>query len=583
MTRPLSPDEMRELTQVSLGEAGADLAIVNGTVVNVYTAELMKDVTVLIKGERIAYIGKNTGKAISPSTQIIDARGKVLIPGLIDGHTHAVKMYSTSELVKAALKDGTTTVITEVEGIGATMGYRGIIAFLASAKNQPMKFFVTVPPIVVRLRANEYTLTRAEFRRLLQREEVVGMGESYWAQVISDKGLALEFIADTMKRRKKVDGHSAGARDNKLQAYIATGVSSCHEPTNPEELRERLRAGLFVFVREGGVRRDLEAIARIKSEQMDLRRLALCTDEIIQIATEGYMASVVQKAIDLGFDPITAIQMATINSAQRFGLDDSIGGIAPGKYADIVIVPDLKTVHAEWVISNGQVVSKNGELLIQPRHRYARSVYKTTSLPRKLDAADFTVPAQGQQAKVRVIDLVTSLVTREAIIGMPVSDGQLQVDTDKDILKASIINRTHTPGRQFTGFVHSLHLKHGAIATTTVWDVSCIGVVGASEADMALAANRVVELGGGTVVCSAGKILAELALPVAGVISEEPMEVVLGKCKEIQTATTSLGSRLPDTLLSIGVLTTSAIPFLRMSDEGLVDVKQNRVVDLIAP
>ncbi|MBI4295968.1 MAG: adenine deaminase, partial [Chloroflexi bacterium] len=382
------------------------------------------------------------------------------------------------------------------------------------------------------------------------------------------------------------DGHSAGARDNKLQAYIATGVSSCHEPTNPEELRERLRAGLFVFIREGAVRRDLDALSRIKNDRMDFRRLALCTDDIdpIQLVTNGYMGQVIRQAIALGFDPIVAIQMATINPAQRFALDDFIGGIAPGKYADIVVIPDLKTIRAEWVISNGQVVAKNGELLVQPKkHRYPESFYTTTRLPRRLYADDFRVRAGGKQAKIRAIDQVTNLVTREAIIDMEASDGQFCIDTDNDILKAAIISRVHSPGKMFSGFIRGLHLKQGAIATTAVWDVSDIGVVGADEADMALAVNRVVELGGGIVVCARGKILAELALPVAGIISEAPMEVIATRHREIQAATTSLGSRLPDTLLTVCVMTTSAIPFLRISDDGLLDVKQNRVVDLIVP
>ncbi|MEE8619289.1 MAG: amidohydrolase family protein, partial [Dehalococcoidales bacterium] len=267
---------MKEVMKVSLGEAEADLAIVNGNIVNVYTGEVLAGDIVLIKGDKIAYVGKNADKSIGSITQVIDATGKTLIPGLIDGHTHLDFIYSVSELAKYAIKGGTTTIITEVSGFVFPLGYQGIIEFLRSARNQLIKIFVTAPSMVtINPAAKEHLLNVDQLRRLLRRKEVLGLGESYWGPVVEGDPRTINLIAETMKAGKKVEGHSAGARGNKLQAYISLGVSSCHEPVTAEEVLERLRSGLTVFVREGVARSDLEAISKIKDENIDFRRLAL--------------------------------------------------------------------------------------------------------------------------------------------------------------------------------------------------------------------------------------------------------------------------------------------------------------------
>jgi len=245
-----------ELMRVALGEAEADLAIINGSVVNVYTGEVLEGDTVLVKGDRIAYVGKDAGKAIGSSTRVIDAAGKTLIPGLIDGHTHIDTSYSISELLRYALKGGTTTIITETSNIASALGYEGVIQFLRSARNQPVKIFVTAPPMVTISPVTEqHALSVKQLRNLLRRKEVIGLGEPYWGEVIGGNRRVLDLITETINQGKKVDGHSAGATDKKLQAYISSGVSSCHEPITAEEVRERLRLGLFVLIREGEIKK----------------------------------------------------------------------------------------------------------------------------------------------------------------------------------------------------------------------------------------------------------------------------------------------------------------------------------------
>ena len=580
-------EQVYELMKVALGEAEADLAIINGDIVNVYTGEVIKRASVLIKGDKIAYVGKDTGKSIGPATRVIDADGKTLIPGLIDGHTHIDGPYSISEILRYAIRGGTTTIITESSDIASILGYEGIVQFLASTKNQPIKVFITVPPLVtLSPTTEEHAITVGELRKLLRRKEVLGLGETYWGEVVNGGGRILDLIAETIKWGKKVEGHSAGATGNKLQAYIASGVSSCHEPINAEEVRERLRLGLFILIREGEVRRELEAIAEIRGENINFNRLALSSDGLgpWQLVNDGYMEFVVQKAINLGFNPILAIQMATINTAQHFAIDDVIGGIAPGKYADIVIIPELRTIQPQCVISNGQVVAQDGKPVVQPRkHHYPKTIQNSVHLVRDFTAGDFAIPVESsrRQVKVRVIDQVTNLVTREEFVDMPVVDGQLKPDTSKNILKVAAIERAYGTGKSFVGFVRGIGLKRGAIATTEVWDCGNIIVVGADETDMAQAVNRVKELGGGIVVCAGNRILAEIALPVAGGISTQSMETIASKFHKIQQAAIALGSNLPDIRITLAVLPSPAIPFLRICESRLFNLRQNSFVDLI--
>jgi adenine deaminase len=582
----LSREQTRDLMGVALGEIEADIAIVDGDVVNVYTSEVLPTSYVLIKGDRIAYVGEKGKGAIGPSTKVIDAAGKTLIPGLIDGHVHTDWIYSMSEFSRYALKGGTTTIISEMTFLVYRLGYRGIIEYLKSVRDQPIKVFVTISPMLTLSQAvEEHAITLDELRRLLRRKEVVGLGEQLWSLVIAGKyPRVMDFMVETINAGKKVNGHTSGAKDNKLQAYIDCGVSSCHEPITAEEARERLRLGLFVLIREGETRQELEAVSKIKDEGIDLSRLALSTDGLgpWQLMEKGYMDFVVQEAIDFGFDPITAIKMATINTAQHFAIDDFVGGIAPGKYADIVIVPNLHTIRGEHVISKGQLVVKGGELLYKPgKYAYPKYMKNSIKLTRDLTADDFAVATSKSPAEVRAIDYVTSLITREAIVDIPVSAGRLCIDVGDDLLKVAAIERTHVPGRTFVGFIRGFKLQRGAVASSLTWDSSDIVVVGASEADMAQAVNRLIQLKGGIIVCADGKILAELPCPVAGLISPEPIETIAADLYRVQHAAEELGFPFPNLRTTLGILTTPAIPFLRICEDGLYNITQKRFVDLI--
>ncbi|MFC1926114.1 adenine deaminase C-terminal domain-containing protein, partial [Chloroflexota bacterium] len=341
-----------------------------------------------------------------------------------------------------------------------------------------------------------------------------------------------------------------------------------------------------VMIREGDVRRDLEAIASIKDEPIDFRRLVFCTDVVHpeHLIEHGHMEFVVQKAIDLGFDPIMAIQMATLNAAEHFSLDHLIGGIAPGKCADMVILPDLRKIEAEMVISNGQIIAREGHILVPPRkHIYSRSTMKSVRIPRKLKPADFHVRVQGgdRPVTVRVISLVAGPVTREEQTAMIPENGLLEVDIDRDILKVAFIERTMNTGKMFTGFVKGIGMRKGAYASSVSMGSSGITVVGTNDEDMAGAVNRVIQLQGGVVVYAEGEVIAELPMPIGGFTSDLPIEEVRQRYEEIRQSAIDLGSSIQDIYLIITALTTTALPSLRICEAGLIDIKKRDLVGLI--
>jgi adenine deaminase len=295
------------------------------------------------------------------------------------------------------------------------------------------------------------------------------------------------------------------------------------------------------------------------------------------------MDYVVQKAIDRGFDPVSAIQMATVNPAQYFSLDGILGGIAPGKHADLVLLPDVRTIKPEWVISMGRVVAEAGRLLVQPRdHRFSEKSLNTMHLTRRFEASDFFISASGRTSpvKVRVIDQVTPLVTKEYIASVPVVEGKIQSDPAKDLLKIAAIERVFSPGKRSIGLIRGFSLRSGAVASSSAWDTSDIIVVGENDRDMAGAVNRVVELRGGAAVCVGGKISAEIPLPIFGLMSDLPMESLAPSYRKLTKTMKDLGCPLKDPLRTLTTLTCAAIPFLRICEEGLVDIKTGKKVGL---
>ena len=577
----LRAESMKTLAAVSLGQEEADLVIKGVDLVNVYTREVLNGYSVATKGKWIAYVGPEANHTIGSGTKVIDGAGRVLIPGFVDGHAHMLYYASPQEFLRYAMRGGTTTIVTEIMELTFPLGYKGLIDCLETLKDQPIKIFSTVPPSVTLSKdAAARAPTLAQLLQLLKRDDVLGVGEGFWQEVLRGERNYPALSAEALKLGKTSEGHAAGCRGQRLAAYLDHGVSSCHESVSAEEVVEKLRFGICTMIRQGSIRKELEAIASVKDRGLDLRRAALVTDgaDPRDLVRKGYLERVVQRAIGAGFDPILAVQMATLNVAEHFRLDGMLGGISPAKYADMVLIPDLRTIKAEMVISNGVIIARDGKLLIEPRP----AVFTGSELKKiQVSPNDFAIKVPRKETlRVRVIDQVTELVTREAILDLPASHAELKADPGHDILKVSVIS---CEGRQFTGLVRGQGLQAGAMATSGAWETFATVVVGAGDADMAMAVNRIFEMGGGIVVCSEGKIQAELALPVAGLMSNQRIEEIVERLDQIQAKAKALGFRFADAALTLAVLTTAAIPFLRLSEEGLVDSKTGRVVDLVVP
>lgn len=579
--RLLNAEDMRALAAVALGEEEADLVVKDADLADVYSRELLRGYSVAVKGEWIAYVGPDANHTIGRSTKVVDAKGKVLIPGLVDGHAHILYYAAPHEFLRYAMAGGTTTIITELMEFAFPLGYKGLVGCIEMFKHQPIKIFSTIPPSVTFSKdAAKRAPTLEQLIELLSREDIMGVGEGFWQEVLQKKTNYPALATEALRLRKTVEGHAAGCRSRRLSAYLDYGVSSCHESVSADEVIEKIRLGVWAMIREGSIRKELDSVAKIKDLGLDLRRAALVTDGVDprDLAAKGYLEHVLQRAVDAGFDPLLAVQMATLNVAEHFRLEGLLGGIAPGKYADMLLIPDLRTIKAQCVVSNGRVIAEEGRLTVEPR----RAWFKGDGLEkRNVGPNDFAVRVHNKgSVKVRVIDQVTELVTKELMLDLPVVDGKLQADPNRNILKASVIS---CEGRMFTGLIRGHGFRGGAMATSGAWETFAVVVVGTNDADMAAAANRISEMGGGIVVCSQGEVQAELPLPVAGMLSDLKLEEIVRRLNAIQEKAEALGFRFPDAALTLATLTTAAIPFLRLSEEGLMDVKTGRVVEMIIP
>ncbi|MFZ0134253.1 MAG: adenine deaminase C-terminal domain-containing protein [Desulfobacterales bacterium] len=575
--------DVQQLMRVALAQEFADLVVLNGRLLNVYTGEILDRMAVCTKGPWIACMGADTGGRIGPQTEVIDAAGKMLIPGLIDGHTHLAWLGGIAAVLGPLMTGGTTALVTESLEIYPIAGLAGISDFLEALSDQPIKIFATAP-FGASISREALGIDPADLNDLLSRPDIVGLGESYWQAVVQNPELASPALEATLSSGKTLEGHTAGARGNKLAAYLAAGISSCHEPITAAEALERLRLGLHVMLREGSIRRDLDALAAIKDAGVDPRRLILVTDGLspLDLIEKGGMDFVVRKAIERGFDPIVAVQMATLNVAEHFRLDGLIGGIAPGRSADMLIVPDLKAFRPEIVISNGRVIAAHGRVRVDPRRpRFLPASLSSVLLPEEMTPADFQIMAPGTgSVKVRVIEMVTDLVTTECHLDLRPVENRLNADAERDLIKVAAIDRTHVPGKRFIGLLKGFGLKTGAMACSAAWDTSDIIVAGTTGHDMAAAVNRIRELQGGAVVAENGAVTAELPLPVFGLMSEESLERVAQKLAEVNAAANRLGCPFPDPLLTLVTLTGAAIPYLRICEEGLVNLKNGETMGL---
>lgn len=579
----MSQKQRARVIQTALGKVKADIVLAGGQLVNVYSGEILPDLWVAVKGNRVAYVGGPHPELVDDNTAIHELEGRFLLPGFIDGHTHLDSIFQVRDYAEYALAYGNTTAVSEVAMIANAMGVKGVEFFLQETENLPLRVFVLAPPLVPPFPELESSrpFPADYFRELLASGRCLGVGETYWPRVIAleDRALSQYQLSDVLGKTR--EGHSAGARNLKLAAYVAAGTSSCHEAIDADEALERLRLGMAVMIREGYVRRELNAISGISKQPVDLQNVMIVTDlaDPEELVHRGGMNLLLKKAVALGFEPVKAIQMVTINVAQYFGLRD-LGGLAPGKVADIVVVDDLKDFHCHQVWAGGKLVAQDGKLIARlGEYVYPDEAVRSVSL-NKISPKIFQIPADAKEANIRVVEIVNETITRETIHQMKTVNGKWLAMPEEDILKAAVFNKSQNDPAPSLSFLKGVGLRKGAIATSLIWDTNNIMVVGTSDKEMAAALNQLITLGGGVVVVKEREVIAQLPLPICGIISPKPLPEIVRKMKDVESACLRLGSNLTRPLLTLQTVPFTGLPYLRPTDKGLADIQKGKLVPL---
>jgi adenine deaminase len=574
---------LKRLLAASKGEEPLDAVIVNGRIVNVFTNAVDEGRFIGIKDGFIVSINNASKEALPAAGRVIDAEGRYLCPGFIDGHTHIDSIFPFYEMVPWSLRGGTTTVVTECAMVANACGMDMTLSFVESTKGYPLRCYFLAPPLTPPLPEVERAkgITFKEFASLLKRDDFLGIGEGYWNRIVDGDARVMKQAALAIHLGKTLEGHGAGARGPKLVQYVTTGITSCHESITTEEAVEKLRLGLHVMIREGFVRRELAELSHLKDIPVDMRRVMLVSDvfDAVMLIEEGYLDSVVRRAIAYGFAPIEAIKMASINVADYYGLRH-LGAIAPLRHADILFLDRLDNLSIRKVMANGEMLIEDGQFkgTIKP-YRYPAAAKKTvTAKPLKAD--DLRVKAGAPRHKVRIIQVANETITREAEAVLEAPKGFLEANPAEDIAYVAVINR-YNSSLMGKGFIKGTGIKEGAFATTMIWDTCNILAIGSSIVDIQAVVNRLISVQGGIVVSSRGKVIYEFAMPVYGLIPLMGMEEVRGKTKALDGAMAAIGASIPRPFLSLQTIPFTGLPFLRITDKGLVDIRQRKLVPLI--
>ncbi|MCB2188242.1 MAG: amidohydrolase family protein [Deltaproteobacteria bacterium] len=581
---PLAAEEITRLVQVALGQAPAEVVLRGVRVVDVFRESVGLPTSLALTGERIASLGPEQPGWVGPETTVIEAGGLFCLPGLIDAHTHLDSIFQLAAYAPHALAGGNTTAVSETAMIAGAWGAAGVRHFLAEARAMPLRIFHTTPSLVPPFPDLETSagLSSEEILRLLDDPLCVGVGETYWPAVIDgDPRVAPQFAA-ALARGKRLEGHAAGARGPRLTAYAAAGIGDCHEAITGEEALERLGLGLAVQVREGFVRREM---AQVVPALRDLPR----TSEVMLVSDlappewildEGPLLPLLRQAVELGVAPARAVAWLSLNPARYFGLE-GLGAVAPGWGADLVLVEDLTSFRVRQVWLGGrQVADADGYQGPELSYQYPAQARETLRCPAPTPS-DFHLPAPGPTARVRVVQVAGGTITKGSEAELAVKDGQVPPDPAQDVVKMAVIHRHAPDGGRALGFARGWGLRQGALATSLVWDTCNLFVLGTSEAEMARAAGRLKELGGGFVVVAGEQILAELPMPLAGVISELSLPEIHQAIGDIEGALHGLGCPLPRPFLTAQTFLFTGLPFWRLTDRGLVDVRSRQFLEVL--
>jgi len=560
------------LIAVAKGDQPADLILANARVVNTFTGEIISG-NVAICGDRIAGVGD-----YSKAKQTIDVSGKYLAPGFINGHVHPESsMLDVGQYAQTVVPHGTSAIVTDLHEIANVCGLEGMRYVLHCARRLPFDLFLMAPSCVpaTHLETSGASISPEDIRQILRWRETIGLGEVMnFPGVIHGDATVLRKIA--LSKGKIIDGHAPGVRGKDLTAYIAAGIGSDHESVALEEAKEKLEKGMFIMIREGSSEKNLEALLPLVTDKTYKRCLFVVDDRsAYDLLHDGDIDAVVRKAIRLGLEPVRAIQLATINTAEYFRLD-GLGAIAPGYFANILALDDLDNLSVNMVFHRGRLVAREGQPLFSLPRADNHAVTGTVHVKSiNLESLKLTSPS----AELPVIELVPGqIVTRKQHLKVKTANGQVIPDTERDILKLVVVERHRATGNMGLAMVTGFGLKKGALASSVAHDSHNIVAVGTSDEDIMMAIQEIEHQQGGIVAVSDGQVLASLGLPIAGLLSDEPLETVVARLGKLEQAARELGARLPSPFATLSFLALPVIPELKLTDLGLVDVTEFRLI-----
>ena len=580
---------IRLLNAVATGNAHATLIMRGATLANVYTGEIQEGIDVAVAGERIAYVGDDAMHAAGPKTLIVDARGRFLVPGMADPHVHIDQFVMPQTFAEQAVLRGVTTLFSDPIDIVSACGYRGFVEFLRQSESAPARIFSVVPgglPVDRRF-STAKTLTRKQERAALRRADVVGLGEVFsWTRVTNRDTQTMRQLASMLDGGHVINGHTAGASGKKLQAYVASGIFSCHEPIDYTQTIERLRLGMWVMIREGSIRRDLGAIVpEVLLRKINTSCLMFCSDGLSppDMLRHGHIDHCVREAVRLGMNPVTAYTIASRNAFEYYQMGREMGSIAPGKVADIVVLDDLEQARVRDVYVGGRPVVHGGRLTVRTRRRAIPAwAQKTVRVRRWFVDGDFAVRTDASGAVVNTIVMKTEIITRLGSAELVAERGVLSTGHG-EIIRAAAFDRASARHRGTVGFLEGMGELDGAIATTWAFHENDLVIVGSNESDMAYAANAVVATGGGMAVVRNRRRVAHIPLDFGGIVSSRlSFAKAAASLDGINVAMRKAGCRFLRPYLVPLFLPFLALPSVRLLHSGMVNVKSGSRTPVIA-
>lgn len=580
-------EEIKNTIETGLGMHPCDLKLEHVKLVNVFSGEVYPT-NIYIKNKRIVSIDPD---AVLEAERVLDCKGQYALPGLIDAHMHFEStMLSPEALASVVVPQGTTTLCADLMEIANVAGEQGLRAMLQSMNRLPYRMLIEVSsrvPTAPGLETTGAVLGAKEVADIMDWEESVSLGELDPSKILFVKDEYLHKIADTLSRRKLVNGHAIGRLGQELNVYASSGISDDHECVNANEMLERLKVGMKVFIREGSSERNVDELVKgIVDNRLDTSNIMFCTDDkhAREIQVEGHINYNVSRAVELGLDPMEAIQMATVNAAKHFRIEDEIGSITPGRLADLLLVEDWRIVKPTMVIFEGKVVAADGELLEECRvSDYPEWIKNTVILKNEITSDSFRAASKitDGTTNIHVIDMIPRQIINHHIIKeMKVKNGSVLSDAEQDILKLAVVERYGKNGNVGVGFVRGFQLKKGALAYSMSHDHHNIVVVGTNDEDMAVAVNEVARLNGGLAVACDGGILNSMELPIGGLMSEKTAEEVMAQLDILNADAKKMGCEMEAPFMSLSFISLPTVPDLGLTDKGLVDVLEHKLIEL---